>query len=54
MIFLTFIINWAFKLLVAWLFYLLAVWLQVPEWMMIAMIAVGAAESKISLKAEYK
>lgn len=44
------IINWALKLIVAWLMYLLANWFQAPEWAMIAMVAIGACESKVTFK----
>lgn len=42
------VLNWALKLFVAWLMYLLATWLQVPEWAMIAMVAIGACETKVT------
>lgn len=46
----TIILNWTLKLFVAWLMYLLANWLGAPEWAMIAMVAVGAAETKVSFQ----
>lgn len=42
------ILNWSLKLFVAWLMYLLADWLTVPVWAMVAMVAVGAVETRIS------
>jgi len=43
------ILNWISKLFVAWLMYLLAVWLAAPEWAMIAMVAIGACETKLTI-----
>lgn len=48
-----FVINWILKLFMSWLMYLLATWLQVPEWAMIAMVAVAAAETRIHYTAQY-
>jgi len=42
--------NWALKFFMAWIMYLLATWLGMPEWAMIAMVAVGAAETKITFQ----
>lgn len=44
------ILNWILKALMAWLMYLLANWLGVPEWAMIAMVAIGATETKIEIE----
>jgi hypothetical protein len=46
------ILNWMLKLFAAWIMYLLATWLQAPEWVMTAMIAVGACETKLSVEGE--
>lgn len=48
-IFIVIVLNWTIKLFAAWLMYLLAVWLNVPEWAMIAMVALGAVETKVEL-----
>lgn len=44
------LLNWIFKLFFAFLMYLLANWLGVPEWTMIAMVAIGACETKFELQ----
>lgn len=41
-----FVANWAFKLFIAFLAYSLVTWLGAPMWVVIAVTAVAAVETK--------
>jgi len=47
---LIFILNWVLKLLMAWLMYSISMMFQSPEWMTIALVAIGVSGSDISYK----
>jgi len=49
MFIIVFILNWTLKLFMAWLAYLFATWLQLPEWAVMALVAIGAAESHVKI-----